>query len=103
MAAPLLRHRLSLSAQESVDDLAQLEQITEPAEIGGIVGSCAGIARRRRGIHLLYLPISPGGWNERAGAVRQDHQNKTHTTSTDAGDYCKRTAFERMTLARNNH
>jgi hypothetical protein len=44
MAALLARHRLDVSAVESVDDLAQVEQIAQPAEI---VGTIAGIVCRR--------------------------------------------------------
>src|SRR6516165_4794060 len=69
MAASLMRRRLRGPAEESVDDLAQQEQITEPAEIVGNVGSW-GRAR-------LRIPISPGGRNERAGAVRQYSENET--------------------------
>jgi hypothetical protein len=66
MAAPLVRRRLRASAKESVDDLAQVEQIAESAEI---VGTLSGIVRRRsRG--LLGVPIGPTGRNERAAAVR---------------------------------
>src|SRR5215467_5393020 len=51
-AAPLRRRRLRRSAQESVDDPAQVEQIVEPAEIVGNLGSWG-----------LRYPISPGGRN----------------------------------------
>src|SRR5262249_60584563 len=71
MAAPLMRRRLRGPAQESVDDLAQHEQITKPAEIVGNVGS-SGRAR-------LRIPISPGGRDERACAVRQYNENETYS------------------------
>jgi hypothetical protein len=100
MAAPLMRRRLRRPAQESIDDLAQMEQITEPAEIVGNVGICAGGRRSRR---LVCVPISPRGRNERAGAVRQDHENETHATASNAVNYRKRAALKRVTLARYNH
>src|SRR5258705_1700076 len=63
MAAPLMRRRLRGPAEESLDERAQAEQIIKPAELVGNVGSWGGAAR-------LRIPISPGGRNERAGAVR---------------------------------
>ena len=45
MAALLARRRLSVSVAKSVDELAQSEQITEPAKI---VGVAIGIDRRDR-------------------------------------------------------
>jgi len=66
MAALLARHRLGVSAVESVDDLAQVEQITESAEI---VDTITGIVRRRSP-GMLCAPIGPAGRNERPAAVR---------------------------------
>jgi hypothetical protein len=55
-----------MSVVESVDDLAQVEQIAESAEfvaaITGIVGRCS--------IGLLFAPVGPVGRNERSAAVR---------------------------------
>src|SRR5215470_12489572 len=96
MVAPLVRRRLSRSAQESVDDPAQVEQIIEPAEIVGNVGSWVSELR-------LRIPISPGGRNERAGAVWQDRKNERHAAPADACNYCKRSALEWVPLARNHH
>ena len=95
-----MRRRLRWPAQESVDDRAQVEQITEPAEIVGNVGICPG-ARPFR--WSLGIPISPGDRNERAGAVRQDNENETHPASPNAVNYRKRSALKRVMLARNHH
>jgi hypothetical protein len=62
MAAPLMRRRLRGPAEESLDERAQAEQIIKSAEIVGNMGSWGGTR--------LRFPISPGGRNERAGAVR---------------------------------
>jgi len=95
MAASLMRRRLRGPAQESVDDLAQHEQITKPAEIVGNVGS-SGRAR-------LRIPISPGGRDERACAVRQYNENETYSAPPDAVNYRKRAALKWVTPARNHH
>jgi hypothetical protein len=50
--------RLGVPAQESVDDLAKLKQITELAERGCVVDSV--IAQRCVGIST----VGPRGWNE---------------------------------------
>ena len=58
MAALLALHRLDGSVIESVNDLAQVEQIAEPAEI---VGTTSIV--RRRSPCLLGVPIGPVGRN----------------------------------------
>src|SRR5215831_2525188 len=95
MAASLMRRRLRGPAEESVDERAQAEQIIKPAQIVGNVGSW--------GRAWLRIPISPGGRNERAGAVRQYNENETNPASADAVDYRKRAALKWVTLARNHH
>src|SRR5262249_44384008 len=90
--ASLMRRRLRGSAEESVDERAQAEQIIKPAEIVGNVESWG-----------LSFPISPDCRNERASAVRQDDENKTHATSADAVNYRKRAALKWVPLARNHH
>ena len=95
MAAPLMRRRLRRPAEESVDERAQAEQIIKPAEIVGNVESWGG-AR-------LSFPISPDCRNERPSAVRQDDENKTHTTPADAVNYRKRATLKWVPLARNHH
>jgi hypothetical protein len=85
------------SAKESVDERAQAEQIIKPAEIVGNVGSWRADLRR------LRIPISPGNRNERAGTVRQDHENQTHAAAPNAVNYRKRSALKWVPLARNHH
>ena len=60
MTALLSRRRLDVSAAQSVDDLAQVKQIPEAAQI--VVG-IADIVRRRS-VGLLGAPIGPVGRNE---------------------------------------
>src|SRR5213594_1427588 len=55
------------SVVESVNDLAQVEQIAKPAEI---VGTTSIV--RRRSPCLLGVPIGPIGRNQRAATVWQD-------------------------------
>ena len=93
MAALHVWRRLGMSAQESVDDLAKLEQITELAErrcVDDIVIAerCVGIA-----------PVGPRGGNERSATVRQDDEHEQHAASLDAADHRQRLALERMALA----
>jgi hypothetical protein len=99
MAALLARHRLDVSAGESVDDLAQMEQIAESTER---VGANAGILGWRSP-GLLCVPISPAGRNERPAAVRQDHENEDHAASSDAVDHGERPALEGMARAGDDH
>jgi len=60
MTALLSGRRLDVSATQSVDDLAQVKQIPEAAQI--VVG-IADIVRRRS-VGLLGAPIGPVGRNE---------------------------------------
>jgi len=62
MAALLALHRLDGSVVESVNDLAQVEQIAEPAEI---VGTTSIV--RRRSPCLLGVPIGPVGRKSASG------------------------------------
>jgi len=98
MAALLARHRLDVSVVESVNDLAQVEQIAEPTEI---VGTTSIVRRRSPG--LLGVPIGPVGRNQRAAAIWQDHENEEDTTPPDATDHGQRLAFEGVPLARDGH
>jgi len=81
MAALHVWRRLGMSAQESVDDLAKLEQITELAERRCAVHIV--LARRCVGI----APVSPRGGNERSAAVRQDDEREQNAASLDAADH----------------
>ena len=79
-----------MSAAQSVDDLAQVKQIPEPAQI---VVAIAGIVRRRSR-RRLRAPIGPLGWNERPAAVWQNHENEKDAAPPDAADRGQRLAFE---------
>jgi hypothetical protein len=98
MSALLARHRLDVSVVESVDDLAQVEQIAEPAEI---VGTTSIV--RRHSPCLLGAPISPVGRNQRSAAVWQDHENEEDAAPPDAADHGQRLAFEGVAPASDGH
>jgi hypothetical protein len=82
MTALLSRRRLDVSAAHSVDDLAQMKQIPESAQI---VVAIADIFRRRS-VGLLGAPIGPLAWNERPAAVWQNHENQEDAAPPDAAD-----------------
>ncbi len=82
MTALPWRRRLDVSAAESVDDLEQVKQIPESAQI---VVAIADIFRRRS-VGLLGAPIGPLSWNARPAAVRQDHENEKDAAPPDAAD-----------------
>jgi hypothetical protein len=95
MTVLLWRRRLDVSAAQSVDDLAQVKQIPESAQI---VVAIADIVRRcspRR----LRAPIGPLSWNERPAAVWQNHENEEDAAPPDAADRGQRLAFEGVALA----
>jgi hypothetical protein len=98
MAALHVWRRLDVPAQESVDDLAKLEQITEFAERGCAVDIAIA---RRCGVGIA--PVGPRGRNERSAAVRQDDEREQHSASLDAADHRQRLALERVTLAGNGY
>jgi hypothetical protein len=99
MTALLSRRRLDVSAAQSVDDLAQVKQIPESAQI---VVAIADIFRRRS-VGLLGAPIGPLGWNERPAAVWQNHENQEDAAPPDAADRGQRLAFEGVALAGDRH
>jgi len=99
MTALPWRRRLDVSAAQSVDDLAQVKQIAEPAQI--VVAIAAII--RRRSVGLLRAPIGPLGWNERPAAVWQNHENQEDAAPPDAADRSQRLAFESVALAGDRH
>jgi hypothetical protein len=82
MNALFWRRRLDVSAAQSVDDLAQVKQIPEPAQIVVAIASIV----RRRSPRRLRAPIGPLGRNERTAAVRQDHENEQDAAPPDAVD-----------------
>jgi hypothetical protein len=97
MAALHVWRRLDVPAQESVDDLAKPEQITELAQRGCVVD----IVIAQRGVGIA--PVGPGGWNERSAAVRQDDEHEQHAASLDAADHRQRLALEGVALADNGY
>jgi hypothetical protein len=97
MAALHVWRRLGVPAQESVDDLAKLEQITESAQRGCAVDIV--IARRCAGI----APVGPHGRNERSASVRQNDEHEQHVVALDAADHRQRLALERVASAQNGH
>lgn len=84
-----------MSAAQSVDDLAQVKQIPESAQI---VVAIADIVRRRS-VGPLGAPIGPLSWNERPAAVGQDYENEEDAAPPDAADRGQRLAFEGVALA----
>jgi len=99
MVALLARRRLGTPDAKSVDQLAQVEQITEPAEI---VDSVIGIDWRHAS-KRLYLPIGPARRNQRPTAIRQDCEEIADAASPDGTDDGQRPTFESVTLARDRY
>jgi hypothetical protein len=99
MAALQVGRRLEAPAQESVDDLAKLEQITELTEGGCVVD----ILITQRSIGVSIAPVGPGGRNERSAAVRQDREHVQHAASLDAAHHRQRLPLERVPLADNGY
>ena len=99
MAALHVWRQLDVPAQESVDDLAKLKQITELAERGCVVD----IVIAQRCVDVDIAPVGPCGRNERSAAVRQDDQHEQHAASLDAADHRQRLALERVALADNGY
>src|SRR4029453_681866 len=96
MAALLARRRLGTPDAKSVDELAQVEQITEPAEI---VDSVIGTDRRRAS-KRLNLPIGPARRNQRPTAVWQNCEEIVDAAPPNGADHGQRLTFECVTLAR---
>jgi hypothetical protein len=97
--ALLARRRFGASAAESVDELAQPEQIAEPAEI---VASVIGIDWRRSSRRRNF-PIGPARRDQRPAAVRQNCEEIGDAAPPDGADHGQRTTFEGMTIARDPH
>jgi hypothetical protein len=100
MAALLVRRRLDMSAAESVDDLAQVEQIVEPAKAAH---DRAVIAVRWRAAGVTCVPVGPLRRNERAAAVGNADEQKQDAAPPDAADHSQRLAFESVALAGDDH
>jgi len=89
-----LLHRLDVSAVESVDHLAQMEQIAEPAEVVDTT------SHRPLAFALPARRSNRSSRPESASAtVRQDHENEEDAAPPDAADRGKRLAFEGVALA----
>jgi hypothetical protein len=97
MAALHVWRRLSVPAQESVDDLAKPQQIIKLAERGDDIG----IARGRVGVGIA--PVGPRGGNERSAAVRQNDEGEQDATPLDAAYHRQRLPLERMAFAGDGH
>src|ERR1043166_571795 len=100
MAALLVRRRLDMSAAESVDDLAQVEQIVESAKAAH---DRVVIAVRWRAAGVTCVPVGPLRRNERAAAVGNADEQKQDAAPLDAADHSQRLAFERVALAGDDH
>jgi hypothetical protein len=99
MAAPLVWRRLTVSALESVDELAELEQITESAEIVDIVIDMI----RGRPLGIFCAAGGPARRNERAAAVGQDDEQEQDAAPTNAADDGQRPAIEGVAFADDRH
>ena len=95
MTVLLSRRRLNESAAQSVDDLAQVKQIPESAQI---VVAIADIVRRCSS-RRFRAPIGPLSWNQRPAAVGQDYEYEEDAAPPDAADRGQRLAFEGVALA----
>src|SRR5206468_10799136 len=99
MAALLARRRLGTPDAKSVDELAQVEQITEPAEIvaSRIVIDCLRAFKR------LHLPIGPVRRNQRPTAIRQNCEEIVDAAPPNGADHGQRPTFKCVTLACDRH
>ena len=98
--ALLLRRRLDRSAVESVDEMAQPEQIAETAERARARGFTP---QRPRAAGITLVPVGPHGRNERAAAVGQTDKQEENAAAPDAADHVERPALEGMALAGDRH
>ena len=83
---------------ESVDHLAQMEQIVEAAESGG-----ATVDVRRRSLAPFPVPVGPVDRNQRSAAVRQNRENEADATTSHAVDHRERPAFEGVPFTGDGH
>src|SRR5260370_35146814 len=95
MARRRARRCRSVSVAKSVDELAQSEQITEPAKIVGIV---IGIDRRRSS-DWLHVPIGPAGRDQRSATVRQNWEKIVDAAPADGAAHGEPLPFVGITLA----
>ena len=85
---------------ESVNDLAQLEQIGEPAEAARLY---VAFGRKRQLVLARGVKVGPVRGNKRAAAIGQHHQQSQNAAAFDAADNRQATPFECVPLARNGH
>jgi len=90
-AALLQRRRLDRSAVESVDEIAQPEQIAETAERAR---ARVVAPHRPRAAGMTLAPVGPLGRNERAATVGQTDKQKEYAVAPNAADHGKRAALE---------
>jgi hypothetical protein len=87
--------RLDMPAVESVDDLAQLEQITDLTKSSDL----DDVLSIRRCIGDLWIaPIGPCRRNEGSAAVWQDDEGEQHAASHNSADHGQLLTLERVTL-----
>src|SRR5262245_5918545 len=89
-----------MSALESVDDLAQLKQITELTE-SRCMDDVVSVRRCLDGVRIS--PVSPCRRNEGSTAVWQNDEDKQHAASLDAADHRQRMPLERMASSDDRH
>ena len=92
--------RLEVPAAKSLDDLAELQQVSELAERNCVVGA---VSARRCAGGMSIAPIGPCGRNERPAAVWQNDENEQHAALLHAANDRQRLAFEGMALPDDRH
>jgi hypothetical protein len=83
---------------ESVDHLAQMEQIVEAAKSRDAAGGVY-----RRALAPFAVPVGPVDRNQRSAAVRQNRENEADTTPPHAVDHRERLAFEGVPFTGDGH
>jgi hypothetical protein len=84
---------------ESVDDVAQVEQIGESAE----VAYCGAVIRRWAAAGVIFTPVGPLCGNERAAAIGKAYEQEQHAAPPNAADDGQSPAFEGMALPDDRH
>jgi hypothetical protein len=85
---------------ESVDEMAQPEQIAETTERAR---ARRFTPQRPRAAGMTLVPVCPLGWNERAAAVGQTDKQEKNAAAPDAADHRERAALEGVALAGDRH
>jgi hypothetical protein len=88
-----------VSAAESVDDLAQLEQVGEPTKAGHRHAIIAG----RGAAGTTFAPVGPHCRHQRAAAVGQADEQVQDSVSPHAADHRQAPAFQSMALSDDRH